>query len=91
MLEWCRRGNFPLKLSWGLIIYKSQGLTLDKETINIGNKEIPSVTFTTIYQVKSLSGVRVQPHFTYELYEMMTKWVEEALRKLEGKLRLITL
>ena len=36
------RGNktkFPLKLSWGLTIHKSQGLTLDKATINIGKQE----------------------------------------------------
>ena len=52
MLEWCRWGNFPLKLTWTLIIYKSQGLILDKETINIGNKERHGITFATISWIK---------------------------------------
>ena len=33
------RKQIPLKLAWGLTIHKSQGLTLEKATINIGKKE----------------------------------------------------
>ena len=52
------RGNkkqFPLKLAWGLTIHKSRGLTLDKDTINIGKQERYGMTFTTISRVKDLA------------------------------------
>ena len=52
------RGNnkqIPLKLAWGLTIHKSQGLTLDKATINIGKQERQGMAFTTISRVKDLA------------------------------------
>jgi ATP-dependent DNA helicase PIF1 len=54
------RGNkkqLPLKLAWGLTIHKSQGLTLQKATINIGKQERQGMTFTAISQVKYLEGL----------------------------------
>ena len=49
--------QIPMKLTWGLTIHKSHGLTLEKETITIGNKKGHGLTFTTISQVKGLDGL----------------------------------
>ena len=84
--------QLPLKLAWGLTIHKSQGLTLEKATINIGNKERQGLTFTTISRVKGLDGLRIQPPFTYDRYEKMAKGAAVASRKKEEeRLKLITL
>ena len=41
-ITFIERGNkkqFPLKLDWGLTIHKSRGLTMEKDSINIGKQE----------------------------------------------------
>ena len=58
--------QLPLKLAWGLTIHKSQGLTLERATINIGKQERQGMTFTAISQVKYLAGIRFQPPFSYD-------------------------
>ena len=70
------RGNqkkLPLKLAWGLTIQKSQGLKLEKATINIENQERKSMTFTTISRVKYFPGQRFQPSMSYDPYEKTLK------------------
>ena len=47
-IERDNKKQLPLKLTWGLAIHKSQGLTFDKTTINIGKQERHGMTFTTI-------------------------------------------
>ena len=42
------RKQIPLKMAWALTIHKSQGLTLDQATIDIGNREQQGLTFTVI-------------------------------------------
>ena len=90
-----KRGNrkqFPLKLAWVLTIHKSQGLTLDKATINIGKKERQGMTFTTISRVKYLAGLRFQPPFSFDRYEKMSKLSGVKIRKDEEDiLRMITM
>ena len=89
------RGNkkqLPLKLAWGLTIHKSQGLTLDKATINIGKQERQGMTFTTISRVKYLAGLRFQPPFSFDRYEKMSKLSSVKIRKdEEDRLRMITM
>ena len=81
-----------MKLAWGLTIHKSQGLTLDKSTINIGKQEIHGMAFTTIYRVKDLEGLRFQPPFSYDQYENMSKLPRVKIRKdEEDGLRMITM
>ena len=88
------RGNnrqIPLRLAWGLTIHKSQGLTLEKATIDIGRTERQGLTFTAISRVKSLDGLRFQPPFPYDRYEKMAKCAGVSKRKEEeAKLRLNT-
>jgi ATP-dependent DNA helicase PIF1 len=72
------RGNnrqIPLRLAWGLTIHKSQGLTLEKETINIGKTKQQGLTFIAISRVKALHGIQFQPPFPYDRYEKMKKCV----------------
>ena len=71
-----KRGNqkkLPLKLAWGLTIQKSQGLKLEKATINIENQERTGMTFTTISRAKDFPGLRFQPSMPYDRYEKMSK------------------
>ena len=90
-----QRGNkkqLPLKLAWGLTIHKSQGLTLDKATINIGKQERQGMTFTAISRVKDLARLRFQPPFSFDRYEKMSKLSGVKIRKDEEDiLRMITM
>ena len=40
--------QIPLHMGWALTIHKSQGLNLQRETIDISNAERQGLTFTTI-------------------------------------------
>ena len=60
-------------------------MTLEKETINIGNKERSGLTFTIISWVKGLDGLQNQPPFTYDQYEKMAKGVAMESRKNKKK------
>ena len=67
-------------------------MTLEKDTINIGNQERQSMMFTAISWVKYLNGLQSQPPFSYEWYENMAKVVGMKIRKAEEEiLRVITL
>jgi ATP-dependent exoDNAse (exonuclease V) alpha subunit len=81
-----KRGNkkqIPLKMAWGLTIHKSQGLTLSKETIDIGKVERQGLTFTTISHIKSLVGLCISPFFSFDRYAKMQDSAFVALRKKE--------
>ena len=49
--------QIPLRMAWDLTIHKSQGLTLQRETIDIGIAERQGLTFTAISRVKSIDGL----------------------------------
>ncbi|XP_059066490.1 uncharacterized protein LOC131857783 [Cryptomeria japonica] len=66
-----RRTQIPLTTAWAITIHKSQGLTLDKATIDIGNTEKQGLTFTTISRVKSIDGACIHPPFSFERYAKM--------------------
>ena len=87
------RGNtkqIPLRLAWALTIHKSQGLTLQRATIDIGPTERTGLTFVAISRIKSLQGIRIIPPFTYDKYEKMKAGKQVARRK-EEQSRLGTL
>ena len=49
------RGSYrqiPLRMEWGLTIHKSQGMTLQNVTIDIGNIDKQGLTFIAISRVK---------------------------------------
>jgi ATP-dependent DNA helicase PIF1 len=80
------RGNrkqIPLKMEWALTIHKSQGLTLDRATIDIGKKEHQGLTFTSISRVKSIDGLRISPPFSFQCYAKMKNSAYVTIRKKE--------
>ena len=68
------RGNrkqIPLKMAWALTIHKSQGLTLERASIDIGNREQQGLTFTAISRVKSIDALHISPPFSFQRYAKM--------------------
>ena len=60
------RINFPIKLAFAMTIHKSQGLTLDKVLIDIGNREFaPGLSFVAISRVKRLNDLAFQSGFDW--------------------------
>ena len=49
--------QIPLQKDWALTIHKSQGLTLTRSTIDIGNTKHQGFTFTEMPQMTTLQGM----------------------------------
>ena len=58
-------------MAWDLTIHKAQGMTLQNETIDIGNIDRQGLTFTAISRVKSLSSLHISPTFYFSRYSRM--------------------
>ncbi|XP_057839484.1 uncharacterized protein LOC131049447 [Cryptomeria japonica] len=62
------RRQIPLKMAWAITVHKSQGLTLQNATIDIGATERQCLTFTAISRIKTLDNLRIEPGFSFESY-----------------------
>ena len=61
-LKTLSRQQIPLRLSYAMTIHKSQGQTMTKAVIDIGNKEMAAgCTFVALSRLKSLSGLLITP------------------------------
>ncbi len=54
-------------------------MNLEKDNINIGEKERQGMMFTTIAQVKGFNGLQFQLPFSYVQYVKMTKVIGVAI------------
>ena len=75
--------KIPLTMAWAITIHKSQGLTLNRETIDIERKERQGLTFTTISRVKDLNNLRIHQPFPFEKYYKMENNTYTTARKKE--------
>ena len=79
----CNRKQIPLKMAWALTIHKSQGLTLTRSTIDIGNTERQGLTSTVMSRTTTLEGMRITPSFSFNYYANMKYTSYVTLRKKE--------
>ncbi|XP_057852643.2 uncharacterized protein LOC131062916 [Cryptomeria japonica] len=77
----CRQ--LPLKMAWALTIHKAQALTLQRETIDIGNTNHQGLTFIAISRVYDLTSLRIHPTFMFQRYSHIQHSPYVARRKQE--------
>ena len=87
----CSRLQLPLKLAWAVTIHKSQGLTLDKVVIDIGQREFSSgLTFVACSRVRHLQDLLFNPPFPYQRLANLSN-SHRLLERQQEDLRLLTL
>ena len=65
------RQQLPLRLAYAMTIHKSQGQTLEKAVIDIGNKECTTgLTFVALSRLKELKHAIIQPMSYQCLYSI---------------------
>lgn len=73
--------GMPLTLAWAVTIHKSQGMTLDHVTINLGNSEFASnLTFVTFSCAKVFTGLWVEL-FDFDRFKHIKKGRHIAARR----------
>ena len=56
----------PLTAAWAITIHKSQGLTLERAVVDLGEKDFsPGLSFVAISQLKSLKGLAFRSCFEH--------------------------
>ena len=59
-------------MAWGITIHKSQGLTLEKVVVELGEKDFPAgLSFVAIFQVKTLQGLAFHTCFNHTHFKKL--------------------
>ncbi|EXX58457.1 Pif1p [Rhizophagus irregularis DAOM 197198w] len=62
----CSRMQIPVRLAWAITVHKSQGLTLNKAIIDLGDNEFTAgLSFVVVSQVHALEDLLFKP-FSFE-------------------------
>lgn len=86
----CSRQQMPLRLAWAITIHKSQGQTLDKAVIDIGEKEFAcGLTYVALSRMKRIDDCLIVVK-EFDRYERINKSKGLKLRLAEEQ-RLINL
>jgi len=64
-----RRHQMPLKLAWCTTIHKSQGLTLDRVSVDLTGIFQPAMGYVALSRAKSLRGMQVIGSFTAKSFQ----------------------
>jgi ATP-dependent DNA helicase PIF1 len=65
----CSRLQIPIRLAWAITIHKSQGLTLQKAIIDLGEKEFTAgLSFVAVSRVRTLEDILFKP-FNFERFQ----------------------
>jgi ATP-dependent DNA helicase PIF1 len=80
----------PLTLAWAITIHKSQGMSLDHVTVDLGSKEFSSgLSFVALSRARRISGLRILP-FDYERFKRIASGKYVSARRSEfRRLRLL--
>ena len=63
---WCIMAHIGFSWCWGITIHKSQGLTLEKVVVELGDKDFSAgLSFVAISRVKTLKGLAFRTHFDH--------------------------
>ena len=70
----CSRLQLPLKLAWAITIHKTQGMTLDRVVIDIGEKEFSTgLTFVACSRVRHITDLLFVPPFAFKCLSNLSK------------------